>query len=98
MEPASPLVHLTTVTGSFRGRVIEARLAAEGVAAQLEGLSEGPYPLPTEVYILVRADQLAIAREILLADAVDAAFDEMRSRPVRRPRRRRSGLRRRGAH
>jgi hypothetical protein len=97
MEPASPLVHLTTVVGSFRGRVIEARLAAEGVTAQLEGLSEGPYPLPCEVDILVRADQLDIAREILLADAVDAAFDEMRTRPPRRRRRRRSRLRRRGA-
>ena len=97
MEPGSPLVHLTTVVGSFHGRVLAARLAAEGVVAELQGMSEGPYPLPGEVDVLVHADQLEFAREILLADAVDAAFDELRSRPTRvRPRLRRSRLRRRG--
>ena len=69
------MVVLTTVVGSFHGRVLCARLGAEGVAAELSPPTDGPYPLPREVDVLVRADQLELARQILLADAVDAAFD-----------------------
>ncbi len=85
------MVHLTTVVGAFHGRVVAARLAAEGVPTELRGSAEGPYPLPTDVEVLVPEDLLDVAREILLADAVDAAFIEAERGP-RRPR----GLRRRG--
>jgi len=74
MGPVSPMVHLTTVMGSFHARVIGARLASEGVAVTFRGLDEGPYPLAFPVDVLVSAEDLSLAREILLADAVDAAF------------------------
>ena len=94
-EPGAVPVHLTTVAGSFHAKVIAARLATEGVATQLRGYSEGPYPLPSIVDVLVAKDQLDLAREILLADAVDAVFLEA-ARPRRRSARtRRFRLRRR---
>lgn len=66
--------HLTTVLGSFHGRVLAARLGAEGVLVVLRGATDGPYPIQGTVDVLVPADQLKFAREILLADAVDDAF------------------------
>jgi len=69
--------YLTTVVGSFHGRVLAARLGAEGVLVMLKGTTDGPYPLPSAVDVLVPADQLKLAREILLADAVDDAFGDM---------------------
>jgi hypothetical protein len=67
--------HLTTVQGSFHGRVVAARLGAEGILVELRGMSEGPYPLQGAVEVFVSEGQLDLAREILLADAVDAAVD-----------------------
>ncbi len=43
---------------------------------ELRGLADGPYPLLSAVEVYVAADQLELAREILLADAVDAAVDD----------------------
>jgi len=71
------MCYLTTVVGSFHGRVLAARLGAEGVLVMLKGTTDGPYPLPSAVDVLVPADQLKLAREILLADAVDDAFGDM---------------------
>ena len=71
--------YLTTVVGSFHGRVVAARLGAEGVLVQLRGVSDGPYPLQSAVEVYVTADQLDLAREILLADAVDEAFASLES-------------------
>jgi hypothetical protein len=70
------MVLLTTVVGSFHGHVLSARLGAEGIPVELRGLSDGPYPLTTNVKVFVHADQLELARALLLADAIDAAFDE----------------------
>jgi hypothetical protein len=70
------MVHLTTVVGSFHGHVLAARLGSEGIAVELRGLSEGPYPLPANVSVFVHEDQLELARSLLLADAIDAVFDE----------------------
>jgi hypothetical protein len=70
------MVHLTTVVGSFHGHVLAARLGSEGIPVELRGLSDGPYPLPANVAVFVHADQLEIAQALLLADAVDAAFDD----------------------
>jgi hypothetical protein len=69
------MAHLTTVIGSFHARVIQARLASEGVDVALRGIDEGPYPLGFPVDVLVCEHDLPLAREILLADAVDAAFE-----------------------
>jgi len=71
------MCYLTTVVGSFHGRVLAARLGAEGVLVVLKGTTDGPYPLPSAVDVLVPADQLSLAREILLADAVDDAFGDV---------------------
>jgi hypothetical protein len=77
MPSLGRMCYLTTVVGSFHGRVLAARLGAEGVLVVLKGTTEGPYPLPSAVDVLVPIDQLMLAREILLADAVDDAFGEM---------------------
>ena len=70
------MVHLTTVVGSFHGHVLAARLGSEAIPVELRGLSDGPYPLPANVEVFVHADQLELARALLLGDAVDAVFDE----------------------
>ena len=76
MPPTERMRHLTTVQGPFHGRVVAARLGAEGIFAELRGIFEGPYPLNGVVEVYVTEDQLELGREILLADAVDAAVDD----------------------
>ncbi len=79
-----PMAHLTTISGSFQAKVVAARLGAEGIPAQLRGGVDGIYPIFDEVMIYVRADQVDLAREVLLADAreadladaVDALFED----------------------
>lgn len=79
-------VHLTTVLGSFEAKVL--------VATELRGAGDGPDRLPTEVHVFVGEMGLRLAREILLADALGAAFSEVprppnpRTRAGFRPRRR----------
>ncbi len=68
------MVHLLTVHSAFHARVIAARLSADGVTAQLRGAVDGPYPFG-DVLLYVSEDDLPTAREALLADEVDAAFD-----------------------
>ncbi len=68
--------YLTTVKAPFHGRVVAARLGAEGIPAVLRGLSQSLGPLPSGVDVLVPAEKLDLAREILLADAVDDIFEE----------------------
>jgi hypothetical protein len=75
---ATPLmVHLTTVGSMFEARVVMARMGAEGILTQLGGGGEGPYPLPGPVEILVIVDQAGEARELLLADQVEALFESI---------------------
>jgi hypothetical protein len=59
------MVLLTTAGSMFEGRVIVARLGAHGILAQLQGGSEGPYPLPGTVHVLVDAAQADEARKVL---------------------------------
>jgi hypothetical protein len=70
------MTHLTTIVGSFQAKVVAARLGAEGIPAQLRGGIDGIYPIFNEVRVYVPSDQAEAAREILLADSVDAVFDE----------------------
>ena len=70
------MVHLTAVGGSFHGRVLVARLGAEGILAEVRGAVDGPYPNVGSVDVWVEQDQAEAARQLLLADAVDAAFDD----------------------
>lgn len=65
------MVHLCTANGSFHARVLVARLGAEGILAQTRGDSAGPYPVATQVEVLVPEEELAVARQVLLFD--DAA-------------------------
>jgi hypothetical protein len=73
--PAPVLVHLTTVGSSFEGRVLAARLGADGILALLRGADEGPYPLPGTVEIVVDAAQLEEARALLAAEALEPVAD-----------------------
>jgi hypothetical protein len=70
------MTHLTTIVGSFQAKVVAARLGAEGIPAQLRGGIDGIYPIFNEVRVYVPSDQAEAAREILLADSVDAVFDD----------------------
>ena len=73
---APSMVHLHMAGSTFEARVVMARLGAEGILTQLRGARDGPYPLPGPVEVLVVADQADEARELLLADQVEALFDD----------------------
>jgi hypothetical protein len=68
------MVPLTTVGSTFEGNVLMARLGAEGILTQLRG-TDGVYPLPGLVQVLVAVDQVEEARELLLADQVEELFE-----------------------
>ena len=97
MQPAIPMTYLTTAAGSFHAKVVAARLGAEGIPAQIRGGVDGLYPIFGEVQIYVRSDQLDIARELLLADAVDAVFEEAADHEAKHARPHRSTRGREGA-
>ena len=69
------MVRLATVRSTFHARVIAARLGAEGIMVQLRGNVDGIYPMG-DTHVFVEADALDMAREVLLADEVESAFDE----------------------
>jgi hypothetical protein len=71
------MVPVRKVSDQFEARVLAARLGAEGIVAQLRGGGiDGPYPMgPIEV--LVAEGDLDTARELLLADEVESAFDDV---------------------
>lgn len=71
-----PMAHLTTVGGVFHARVLVARLGAEGILTDLRGALGPTYPLGGAVHVFVDADQAEAARQLLLADQVDAALSE----------------------
>jgi Putative prokaryotic signal transducing protein len=68
------MVHVMTVHSVFHARVIAARLGADGIVTQLRGSVDGPYPVG-DVSVWVAEDDAESARELLLADEVEAAFD-----------------------
>lgn len=69
------MVHLVSVNDSFHARVIAARLGSDGILTELRGALDGPYPGMGEVRVYVTEGDLAVARELLLADEVENAFD-----------------------
>lgn len=69
------MVHLVSVGTAFHARVIAARLGSDGILTELRGAVDGPYPGMGEVRVYVGADDAAVARELLLADEVESAFD-----------------------
>jgi hypothetical protein len=68
------MVRLATVRGSFHARVIAARLGAEGIVTELRGNVDGIYPIG-EAHVFVGEDDATAARELLLADEVESAFE-----------------------
>ena len=60
---------------SFHARVIAARLGSEGIVTDLRGNVDGVYPVG-DVHVYVDQEDLSEAREILLVDDVESAFDE----------------------
>jgi hypothetical protein len=62
------------VHNAFHARVIAARLGADGIVTQLKGNVDGPYPVG-DVSVWVNENDADFARELLLADEVEAAFD-----------------------
>jgi len=71
------MVHLAKVSDAFGARVLAARLGSDGIVTQLRGGGiDGPYPMG-DVEVLVSAADLEVAREILLAEEVESAFDEI---------------------
>lgn len=68
------MVRLATVRSGFEAKVLAARLGAEGIVWELRGNADSLYPVgPIEV--LVTEDDVAVARELLLADEVESAFE-----------------------
>ena len=75
------MVHLVSVHGSFHARVIAARLGSDGILTELRGSVDGPYPSLGEVRVYVEEEALPTARELLLADEVESAFEEGEAAP-----------------
>ncbi len=69
------MVRLATVGTSFHARVIAARLGTEGIVTDLRGNIDGLYPVG-DVHVFVDQEDLEEAREILLVDDIESAFDE----------------------
>lgn len=68
---------VAVVTGStpFEAKVIAARLGSEGILWELRGAVDSIYPIGEGVDVLVAGEDVDRARELLLVDEVDAAFD-----------------------
>ncbi len=69
------MVHLTTAAAAFEAQVLMARLGADGIVCQLRGAVDGPLAFGT-VDVLVEADDLPTACELLLVDDAEHAFHE----------------------
>ncbi len=69
------MVRLATVNSSFHARVIAARIGSEGILTELRGNIDGLYPVG-DVHVFVSEDDLPAARELLMADEVESAFDD----------------------
>ena len=68
------MVPVLRVTNAFHARVVAARLGSEGIVTSFRGSVDGPYPMGA-VEVLVDQGDLEVAKEILLADEVESAFD-----------------------
>lgn len=68
------MVPLVRVGDAFHARVLAARLGSEGIVTQLRGGIDTPYPTG-HVEVLVSEDDLDDARQLLLADDLEAALE-----------------------
>ncbi|OWY59762.1 hypothetical protein B7486_72835 [cyanobacterium TDX16] len=70
------MVPLVTGSTAFEAKVLVARLGAEGILWELRGEVDSIYPIGRGVDVLVAEGDVVLARELLLGDEVDAAFDD----------------------
>jgi hypothetical protein len=68
------MVPLVSPRTAFEAKVVVARLGAEGIVWDLRGGIDGVYPVGT-VEVLVAEEDVERARELLLVDEVEAAFE-----------------------
>lgn len=67
------MVRLMTAANAMEARIIAARLGSEGIVWEFRGSVDGPLAIgPVEV--LVDEEGFEVAKEILLADEVEAAL------------------------
>jgi hypothetical protein len=76
------MVCLTTCGDAFEARVLVARLGSEGIVWSLRGGHDGPFAVGT-VDVLVEADDLDTARELLLLDDFDGPLAAAGAEPER---------------
>ncbi len=76
------MVRLATVQSGFEAKVMAARLGAEGIVWELRGGVDGPYPMGP-VHVLVDEDDLDVARELMLVDDIESAFEESQGSSTR---------------
>jgi hypothetical protein len=70
------MVPVRRVSDPFEARVVAARLGSLGIVTQLRGGGiDGMYPFGA-VEVLVAETDLEAAREVLLADEIESAFDD----------------------
>jgi hypothetical protein len=72
---AEEMTTVATAASAFQAKVIAARLGAEGIVWELRGNVDGMYPLGS-IEVRVESDHEEVAREILMVDEVESAFDE----------------------
>jgi Putative prokaryotic signal transducing protein len=69
------MTRLTSIYGSFRARVVAARLESEGIDVELRGALDSPYAVTVgelaRVDVFVPEDQADDASLVLLVDEVD---------------------------
>jgi hypothetical protein len=70
------MVHLRTVPDAFHARVIAARLGADGIVTELRGAVGGPYPIGS-VSVWVSSLDESIASDLLIADELEAAYEDV---------------------
>jgi hypothetical protein len=69
------MVRLATASSPMEARIIAARLGSEGIVWEFRGSVDGPLAMgPVE--ILVDADGLESARELLLVDDLESSFSD----------------------
>ncbi len=78
------MVRLATVQSGFEAKVLAARLGAEGIVWELRGGVDGPYPMGP-VTVLVQEHDLDVARELLLVDDIESAFERTAEHSGRPP-------------
>jgi hypothetical protein len=66
------MVPLTVTSSAFEAQVLCARLGADGIVTEMRGA----YPLAGPVTVLVEAANAELARELMLADQVEAIFQQ----------------------